>query len=327
MRRIFPYFCALMTAFVVPRAFSDQPTTAPATQPEQSPPPPKRVAFIGNQQSVVLEVVTSNTGHLLVKPTINGKEAGLWFLDTGAGMNCIDTAFADELKLPVLREGEATGMGGAAKTRYRAIDTLALGPIQLEGSEAIELDLSSFEKFLGHKVTGIIGYDTFFAAIFEIDHRAAKVTVHDPRSFEPKDAEWRPIQLLDRRPSVEGSIEGHPSGLLMIDSGSNTGAVITSPTVKALDLLNGRETRTSMTGGVGGLHKQAAGTLEDITIGHTHLKHVDAIFSQSESGGTANEKYQAILGIPVLKQFVMIVDYPQKQIALKLNTGDATTQP
>lgn len=289
----------------------------PATQPTQrEPAPPRRVAYVGDQPSVELEVVQSPSGHLLVKPIVNGKEVGLWFLDTGAGINCIDTAVADELDLDVMREGTASGMGGSATTRYRAIDTLALGPALLEGSEAIELDLSSFEQHLGHKISGIIGYDTFFAAIFEIDHRAGKVRVHDPKSYQLADAEWLPIKLLDRRPSVEGTIEGHPAGQIMVDSGSNTGAIVMSHAVQQLDLLRNRKLQSKSTGGVGGTIKSPAGVLEEITLGHTHLKHVDAVFSQAETGGTANERYQAILGIPALKPFLLVVNYPQMKLAL-----------
>lgn len=297
-------------------------------QPQEGQPnPPKRIAWTGNEKSVELEVFAAKTGHLFVKPIVNGQDGGWWFLDTGAGINCIDKKLAEQLKLPVLREGTASGMGGEAKTRYFSIDTLALGPALLEGSEAIELDLSPLGALLGAKVNGIIGYDTFFAGVFEIDHRAGKARIHDPKSYKLEGAEWTDIQLLDRRPSVEGQLEGHPAGLLMIDSGSNTGAVVTSPTVKALNLLADREIKTKLHGGVGGMQRQKAGTLREITIGNVHLKNADAVFSEAETGGTATDKYQAILGIPVLKQFVMVVNYPEKKMALKLNTDAATTKP
>jgi hypothetical protein len=293
---------------------------------EGQPNPPKRIAWVGDEKSVELEVFAAKTGHLFVKPTINGQDGGWWFLDTGAGINCIDKKLAEQLKLPVLREGKASGMGGEADTRYFSIDTLSLGPALLEGSEAIELDLSALGGLLGTKVNGIIGYDTFFAGVFEIDHRAGKAWIHDPKSYELKDAQWIDIKILDRRPSVEGQIEGHPAGALLIDSGSNTGAIVTTPTVKQFDLLNGRDVSTKLQGGVGGMRRQKSGSLKDITIGKIHLKGADTIFSESETGGTATDKYQAILGIPVLKQFVMVVNYPEMKMALKLNTDSATTK-
>lgn len=286
------------------------------SQAEGNPPAPKRVAFVGEAESVEIEVLKSQTGHLLVKPTVNGQEAGWWFLDTGAGINCIDTALAETLKLNVLRDGTANGMGGAQATRYRGIATLALGPVLLEGSEAIELDLTSFEKHLGHKISGIIGYDTFFAAVFEVDHRNGKVTLHDPAKFELRNADWLPIQLLDRRPSVSGSIEGHDAGQLMIDSGSNTGAIVMGRTVETFDLLRDRDVKSIKNGGVGGMHENSAGTLADITLGKTHLKRLDAIFATAGTGG-GNEHYQAILGIPALRPFVMFVNYPQMKLALR----------
>lgn len=298
------------------------PTTAPSTQPstqpaEQEPNPPRNLTFVGTE-SVALEVAKAKTGHLLVKPKIDSKDVGWWFFDTGAGINCIDTALADELKLAVLREGVASGMGGETATRYRAVETLELGPVRLDGSEMIELDLSTFEQFLGYKISGIIGHDTFFAGVFEIDHRDGTVTVFDPSTYELKDAQWTEMKLLDRRPSVVGRLENNPPGALMFDSGSNTGAIVTAPTVKAFDLLKNRELTTSLAGGVGGLRKRKAGTLETITIGNVNLKNVDTIFSEAVDGATAKDTHQAILGIPVLRQFVMIVNYPQMKLALKL---------
>lgn len=313
-------FAAILIPFLSLTAFAQDAA-------EEQPNPPKKITWVGNEKTVELEVLAAKTGHLFVKPIINGQDGGWWFLDTGAGINCVDKKLAEKLKLPVLREGTATGMGGQAKTRYFSIDTLALGPALLEGSEAIELDLSGIAALIGTPVNGIIGYDTFFAGIFEIDHRAGKARIHDPKSFTLENAEWTDIELTDRRPSVPGSLEGHEPGQLLIDSGSNTGAVIMSPTVKALDLLKDREVTTRLQGGVGGMNRQKAGTIRDITIGKVHLKNADAIFSEAESGGTANPNVQAILGIPVLKQFVMIVNYPEKKMALRLNTDAATTKP
>ena len=186
----------LLAAFIAP-LLALAAIAQEAQQAEGQPNPPKRITWVGNEKTVELEVLAAKTGHLFVKPVINGQDGGWWFLDTGAGINCVDKKLAEQLKLPVIREGKATGMGGEADTRNFTIDTLALGPALLEGSEAIELDLAGIGALIGTKVNGIIGYDTFFAGVFEIDHRAGKARIHDPRSFKLDNAEWTDIELID----------------------------------------------------------------------------------------------------------------------------------
>src|SRR6188472_817319 len=100
---------------------------------------PKRSTFDASLPSK-LEVRRTTTGHLLVKANLNGKDAGWWILDTGAGMSCIEKEVADQVKLPDAGAITAKGMGGEKQTKLRTFDSLTVGGVKLEEGKLLELN-------------------------------------------------------------------------------------------------------------------------------------------------------------------------------------------
>ena len=137
-------------------------------------------------------------------------------------------------------------MGGAAERKLRTFDSLSLGGIVLEEGKLLELELKRYGPLMGADVpiAGIIGHDCFMTGVFDIDLANAAVAVHDPKTFKLNESQgvWTPVKLVARRPAVEGRIEGSEPGMLLLDTGSNEGLLVHSPTVKKLNLLEGRET-------------------------------------------------------------------------------------
>ena len=293
---------------------------APATQPVESndaePSPPRAVVFDAAATGE-LDVVRAPSGHLLVHPTVNGQDVGWFIFDTGAGINCIDKGVAEKLSLPDGGSITATGMGGSARTRLRIVESLRLGPLTLQDCPVLELDLKAFQIFMGRPIAGIIGYEYFNAAVVEIDFATPRVNVHDPKAFAlPAGASWADLTLLRRRPYVNGSIEGNEPGLFVLDIGSNTPLIVHSPAVTRFKLLEGRETRKTFSGGVGGMSASRSGSVTSFELAGQTVHNVGATFSESASGATASAESQGTIGVGVLAEFRLIVNYPQKKIAL-----------
>lgn len=292
------------------------PTTEPAAEVAEAQIAPKAVTFDAAANGA-LEVIRAPSGHLLVKPRVNGKDVGWFIFDTGAGITCLDKAVADQLDLPDSGTITATGMGGDRKSRLRQLASLQLGPLKVEDNPVLELDLRSFQIFMGRPIAGIIGYECFGAAVYEIDLQSPTVTLHDPAKYElPAGERWSELQLIRRRPYVPGQIEGHEGGLFVLDIGSNTPLIVHTPTVDRFKLLDGRETKRSFSGGVGGMKSVRRGTVSNLTLCGHAVGEVEASFSQATEGGMAGDDAQGTVGVGVLKQFRLVVNYPAQKISL-----------
>lgn len=76
--------------------------------------PPSRSAA---RADPALAVRRAPTGHLLVHPRINGKDAGAFIFDTGAGMCVVSAPHSAELGLRASGSLEALGIGGVSTSR------------------------------------------------------------------------------------------------------------------------------------------------------------------------------------------------------------------
>ena len=81
-----------------------------------------------------------------------------------------------------------------------------------------------------------------------------------------------------------------------------------APAVKKLKLLDGRETKASVAGGVGGLKKVRHGTLKTATIGGCEVSDIPATFSEAEGGLAASDEALATAGLKLLQRFRVIVN-------------------
>ncbi len=134
-----------------------------------------------------------------------------WFtLGTGAGAMVLSPDAAAALGLEELGEARAVGVAGSAVPRYLSAGELQLGPLLWSDPIFVELDLGFVSEALGLRVAGIVGYDLFSRAVFEIDAGAVAplpggpeappagsytgITLHDTALFQP-DPDWPAVDL------------------------------------------------------------------------------------------------------------------------------------
>ena len=308
---------AVATAVVT--AQTSAPATAPApapTAPVESAEPGK-VGLVGARPAE-LKVKRAKTGHLLVSPMIDGQEAGWFIFDTGAGMSCVDKTVAARLALPVAGEASALGEGGTQQTRLLKVKSIELGPVRVEDSTVVELNLKPIALAMGEQVDGVIGYECFLPGVFEVDLAAGRITVHDPARYAlPDGQKWEKLSFKGRRPRLPGRIEGHEEGLFLFDLGANTSLTVYTRTVERFNLLDGRETTATKSGGVGGIHAARKGSVGSLTLAGQRVDNVPAVFAQSKDGiaGTERERLGSV-GVGLLKRFVLVLNYRDQTVGL-----------
>lgn len=263
-----------------------------------------------------LEVKRAPTGHLLVRPVVNGVQPGWFIFDTGAGICVISTPHLAEFKLAKAGAIEATGVGGSSSRALYRADTLVLGPLSLRNHPVMATDLSFLQRFLKDDIVGIIGYGVLSRCVAELDPAAPAIALFDRGTYTPADGTWSTLTLLNRVPALTATYEGH-QGLFRVDTGSNESVTIHQAAVRKHDLLNGRPNLASAKmGGVGGFVSAKKGTLATFALAGTDLGEVPATFSLATSGSMADSDLDGTIGSGILDRFRLVFDYAGERAIL-----------
>lgn len=261
-----------------------------------------------------LEVRKAPTGHLLVKPTVNGQDVGWFIFDTGAGANCIASHVVDRLALERFGEVPAVGVGGTTKTAFVRPASLTLGPATLENPLMVILDLKFLEPYMGVEVGGIVGYSFLARTVAELDLAMATIAIHDPAEFEHAALAWTPLTVADRVPCVQATFEDH-TGWFRLDTGANSTVTLHAPVVKAHKLIESRETTDTSLGGVGGRVKARKGKLAWFDLGGHRMSDIEAEFATEPTGVFGDADTFGNIGTRLLAPFRLVFDYPNGRIA------------
>lgn len=275
----------------------------------------------------VLDVKKAPTGHLLVHPTLNGKDVGWFIFDTGAGANVLTTRVADELGLPAIGEIPAVGVGGAITSRIVRADSLVLGPMTQLTPMAVVMDLSFLDQHMGTPIAGIVGYGVLSRAVLDIDMVTPALALYDAAHPDPSITGWQKLYIYERVPCVEARFEGH-DGIFKLDTGAGRSTVAFHvPAVEKLKLLENRATTPTMQGGVGGMVPAKAGKVATFEIAGQKLENITATFATEAKGAYADAYTAGNLGGGLLTDFRLIMDYQNGRIAYIRRTTASTPAP
>jgi hypothetical protein len=263
----------------------------------------------------ILESKLLTSGHLLVKPLVNGKDVGWFIFDTGAGAMCIDPGVADELDLPAFGEETAVGMAGKTTTCFRESESLSLGSTTMVGPYFIEIDLAFLKPHFGVSVAGIIGYDYIARTVVELEPATGRISVFVPSEYELATGSWTPLQIDENHPVVHASFEGDREGPFKLDTGADGTVIFHAPAVERLELLKGREVRVGRAMGVGGAGKTYGGEIEWFELGGHRFQRPQVGFAQVEIGALRDAYTLGNIGHGFLTPFRLVFDYPQQRIA------------
>lgn len=270
-----------------------------------------------------LEVKRAKTGHLLVKPKVNGKSVGWFIFDSGAGANVLANSVIKELQLEQFGELPAVGIGGAVKTHFSRPDSLTIGRATLKQPLVIGLDLAFLDIPMGEHIAGIVGYGTFHRCVVEMDMDKNTIALFDPKDYDQSrvNNRWQKLYQTARVSCVEAEFEGH-KGIFKLDTGAAGSTVaLHAPIVEKLKLLENRETSDSMTGGVGGMLKAKKGKLKYFQIADEKFENVEVTFATASKGAFNSADTMGNIGGDLVKPFKLVFDYQNKRIAFVRRTG------
>ncbi len=272
----------------------------------------------------VLEVKRAPTGHLLVRPVVNGVTPGWYIFDTGAGICCVSTPHADELRLSAAGSVHAKGVGGQAAMSLLRASTLTLGPVTLHDEPIMSTDFTMLKQFLGEEIYGVIGFGLISACVVEIDLETPRIALFDPEGYTLREGEWSELVIDDRIPVVRAKFEGH-EGLFRLDTGANGTVTFHRPAVEKWKLLEGRESRGPVTdkklGGVGGFVAAKIGTIDSFELGGVRRENLSVTFALEAKGTFADDTKDGNIGGDLLRPFTLVLDYTHHRIAFVPRSG------
>ena len=262
-----------------------------------------------------LEVTSRGRGHLFIRPRLNGREAGWFLFDTGSAGTILSDKLATKLGLETLGTTASVGVGGQLSLFIAKLDRLQLGRLDMRNVPVGVMDLGALAHQTNLEMSGIIGNNVIGRAVVEYDLSVPRVAIYDPARYELEFSRWQPLQMSSGKPVARIRFEGH-QGFFTMDTAASSGLLIHAPTVARHRLLEGRQTRRSMSFGVGGPIRLQAGHLEWVEFGGRRFDNLPVLFATEEKGTGADRLRDGIVGMELMRHFRIVFDYTHRRIAL-----------
>ncbi len=266
-----------------------------------------------------VEVKRTASGHLFVRPKVNGLDVGWFAFDTGTGASMTFSASAaDKLGLPAFGQSMGGGAGKPMPMRFRQCATLQLGPIEITNSIGAELPrdfTDTMTKLFGFEWAGTIGSDFLARTVTELDLAEPAIHIHNPETYRLPEGHWDPIQFSHRIPCLNCKFDGGREGLFRFDTGAGSVVVLHAPAVARLKLLKSHSTQATKVGGVGGATDARLGKLEYLEISGQRIPNVPAIFFQGSHGALTDSHALGTFGSGILGPWKVVFDYANQRVA------------
>ncbi len=263
-----------------------------------------------------LSVKRAMTGHILVRPRIDGQETGWFIFDTCAGSNVIDASVAANLKLERLGSSIVTSvMGNEPSSIFRA-RSLTLGPMTTERPLFVTMNMVNIQNAMGKDVVGIAGYDVLARCVAEIALDDESVKLYDPKSHHLESPSWKPLIFHQTAPVISATFEGNKKGLFRLDLGASGprgvgNVVFHAQTVQEKRLLRGRKLGTGMIGS----SDTATGTIAWFELAGHRFKNPAVVFATDKTGIFGDEYLDGNIGVDFLKPFRVVLDFANERVA------------
>jgi hypothetical protein len=278
------------------------------------------------ENSILQVPFTFDKNEIFVQVQIGGYGPVTMMVDANTDPSTIDLGFArsQNLKLTPV-EGEATGGGSEKPQLYlTSIPSVRVGPVESNDLQALAIDLSGMSKALGTDLRGVLGNSFLSGRVVQIDYPKHVIRFYSPSSsYHAPTATSRRATFDFKYDEDDGCIiiegvvvDGKPVRAT-IDTGSDGTFNLTPQAIELLGL-----TETARTGqpqaslGYKGKAQNTKGTVNRISIGPFQLRSPEVVFFSAGSGRD-HKPWQVSIGNGFLKDFILTIDYPRKQISVE----------
>jgi hypothetical protein len=265
-----------------------------------------------------------DSAHIIFKASVNGRPPIGFILDTGANENCIQSTRLADFGLTTYAKTAATGGGGATDYGFTRDVTLTLPGLTLHKQHAAVVDQTGLERALGVPLGGLLGYDFLSRFVVEIDYVKKLLTLHDPVRWKYSGSGTVVPVVFDHGiPHADGTLRVGGRDLpayLVIDFGAAETLTLTSPFVKANDLLAAAQTNAQVNGpSVANQffsQTNVRGRIDRLTLGTPPLvaESIPVNLSMNTSGAYASPNFAGTVGQGIDRRYHVFLDYTRSRV-------------
>jgi predicted aspartyl protease len=256
------------------------------------------------------------SGHIDVPVTVNGEGPFRFTLDTGATATTLWPVLVEKLgiRTRVDPEGKYTAMG--IDYLLANLDEFNIGPVRMDNEEVIVFDFGARFGHGASKITGNIGHSTLKDYVLSINYQTKTLRLEKSAERVEDQSSWIPFDYVDDTHliGVQVSINDQGPFELVLDTGSPVVAL--SPSLAeelGLDLSE----PGPMVKGLGGMTQAHFVPIEQISVGQAIQENANAlVLDLSAVSPRGKSLGNGILGLSFLNNYEVVIDYPQKRLAL-----------
>ncbi len=258
-------------------------------------------------------VTSVKDGLILTKVRIGDREAGPFLIDTGASALVLDSELAKIVHLSF--QGEVDHPEAKQAAKLATLASLEVGPLMLQNTDIMVLNLSALSRFSGERLAGLLGSPFFAHLVVEIDYQAGSIACFDPKAYRLSRGEWLPLTFQAGRPIIAARLEGDIEGRFMLDTGATSTVVFSSEFIRSHPPLGTRHVGRRQHTSLGGSHEVLVTEIAWFELaGHRFEKPLVEILPP-DAGWPAPEGVAGIIGHGFLRRFTIVLNYPEAKIA------------
>lgn len=258
--------------------------------------------------------IGDETSHVRLPVTVNGL-AAMGILDTGCSTSVVSRSFAEHHRL--VRQASFRSIGVCGEIGVEFVEDLVLKLMGLCFSlRAAVVDLSCVASAARASVDIVIGQDILRQTVVDVDFPSGKIAFLDAEELKALEESLGQAQQLIASPdhflAVPLRLEQRPAIRGVIDLGSNIPLYVSPTHAADVDLLADKAVATSASAGAEGVELSWLATVSSMELAGTVLNHVPV-----QVPGRWMPTCEAILGLPVLRRFRIVLDVVRQRIWLK----------
>jgi predicted aspartyl protease len=259
---------------------------------------------------------------IVITATLNGKGPFRFLLDTGATDHVIKPEVAQALGLKV--EGGGAIDAGARQKISAGLVRVAevrIGSFTLERQRFFVTPLPASYPF-----EGFLGAEFFKSFIVSIDFRQSLITLIRPSAFRYHGSGISlPLKFHEGLiPQVKGEVDDN-DGWFKLDTGYNGSLALFRNFIEQHKLLAKYSPQKTSSGGqtvTGEVADSAVAQIRRLKLGDLTINNVLTSFSLDKEG--SNSAFSGAIGILILKQFNIIIDYNRQRVILEREASAST---
>jgi predicted aspartyl protease len=268
------------------------------------------------------------SGHVHVPVMVNGKGPFIFALDTGASATTISKSLADKLEIETY-EGERNKAGGAGgklvPVKEAMLESFTIGSESFSTQKVGVIDFDAIFGGAGCFTDGVIGHTMLKDYTMSVNYNEKKLKLAKTNGSEHDGLNWTNFKYLEDSHLVGVPVYINGSGPydLVLDTGSG-GNVITPNLAVELGLIEASSDETANAPpcsdgecvGVGGRVRGFATKVDKFSVGGMSQEDVMlGVIDLKVISPTGKKMDYGIVGYPFLKDFELVLDYPNQRFA------------